>query len=238
VDFDGSLAPIVRDPGAAAALPGVTEVLGSLALCFGMVAVVSGRPVAFLAQRLPVAGLVVVGQYGMERLVDGEAVVDPRVDAWRDAVAAAAAAIERDWPALRVERKDGIAVTMHWRGHPEVAAEASAWARAEADRRGLVALPGREACELRPPLGIDKGTAVEALVRGWHAAAFAGDDRGDLAAFDALDRLVADGGLVHAARIAVRSPEEPPELAARGDVEVNGPSGLLALLRVLGSAAT
>ncbi len=237
VDFDGSLAPIVPDPVGATALPGADEVLAVLASRLGLVAVVSGRPVTFLARQLSVPGLVLVGQYGMERIVDGVPVVDPRVEVWRDAIAGAADAMERDWPDLRVERKDGIAVTLHWRGHPDAGEPATAWLRTEADRWGLTMLPGREACELRPPLGIDKGTAVDALVRGRHAAAFAGDDRGDLPAFDALDRLVADGGLAHAALIAVRSSEEPPELAARADLEVDGPAGLVALLRTLAEAA-
>ena len=91
------------------------------------------------------------------------------------------------------------------------------------------------AVELRPPVPVDKGTVVEELCAGLEAAAFAGDDAGDLAAFDALDRLQRDGRLAHAVRIGVRSAEAPPELMARADVAVDGPAGLAALLAELGA---
>ena len=55
--------------------------------------------------------------------------------------------------------------------------------------------------ELRPPFAIDKGTVVGELVADLDAACFIGDDRGDLFAFDALDRFAADGGI--AVKVAV-----------------------------------
>jgi trehalose 6-phosphate phosphatase len=89
------------------------------------------------------------------------------------------------------------------------------------------------AVELRPPVPVDKGRGVERLVAGHRHALFAGDDHGDLSGFDALDRLVADGSLADAVRIAVRSAEEPAELVARADVHVDGPNALVALLSEL-----
>jgi trehalose 6-phosphate phosphatase len=88
----------------------------------------------------------------------------------------------------------------------------------------------RKARELRPPIGVDKGTAVERLVNGMTAAAFAGDDTGDLPAFAALDRLRTSGVLQRAIRIAVRSPEAPDEVLRAGDLVVDGPEGLRAFL--------
>jgi trehalose 6-phosphate phosphatase len=112
----------------------------------------------------------------------------------------------------------------------------TAWAERVADEAGLELRPGRMVVELRPPIAVDKGTVVEELCTGFHAAAFAGDDVGDLAAFAALDRLRADDRIVHAVRIAVQSSEEPPGLVAASDVQVDGPAGLAALLRDLGAA--
>ena len=60
-----------------------------------------------------------------------------------------------------------------------------------------------------------------------------GDDRGDLDAFDALDRLAATDEDVTVARVAVRSPESPSELLERADVVVEGPEGALSLLQAL-----
>ena len=54
--------------------------------------------------------------------------------------------------------------------------------------------PGRLVFELRPA-GVDKGSALELLVRAADARAvcYVGDDLGDLAAFDTIDRLRAAG---------------------------------------------
>jgi len=59
---------------------------------------------------------------------------------------------------------------------------------------------------------------------------FIGDDRGDLAAYAALMRLVENGHLAHAVRVAVRSAECPPEMLAQADLVVDGPPGALDLL--------
>jgi trehalose 6-phosphate phosphatase len=138
-----------------------------------------------------------------------------------------------EMPDLVVERKDDIAVNLHWRLAPERAAEGAALGRRLAEAHGLAAAPMRMGVELRPPVPVDKGTVVAELAAGRHAALFAGDDHGDLAGFAALDELVAGGRLEHAMRIAVRSEEAPPVLLEAADYQVDGPSGLAALLGAL-----
>lgn len=200
-------------------------------------AVVSGRPVAFLQSVLPDTGLVLVGQHGLERIVGGRLEVDARVERWRAAVVAAAGEAEAAMPALLVERKGDVAVNLHWRSHPGLAAAAGALGRRLAERYGLAALPMRMAIELRPPIPVDKGTVAAELAAGRHAAIFAGDDHGDLAAFAALGRLVAAGRLEHAVRVAVRSEEVPAALLEAADYQVDGPPGLAALLARLADAS-
>jgi trehalose 6-phosphate phosphatase len=236
VDFDGSLAPIVDDPEGAVALPDARDALAALVGIVARVGVVSGRPVAFLHRTLGIDGITYVGQYGLERWVDGTVVTDPRVEPYRASVEAVAAAAGRDLPEVYVERKGGVAVGLHWRGRPDRDEAVRAWAARAAEAGGLELHPGRMVVELRPPVPVDKGTVVEALSEGLVAAAFAGDDSGDLAAFDALDAMQADGRLRHSVRIGVRSEEGPPELIARADVAVAGPAGLAALLRDLGES--
>jgi trehalose 6-phosphate phosphatase len=236
VDFDGSLAPIVLDPAAARVLPAARAGLSRLTRVLGRVAVVSGRPARFLQDALGLDRLVYVGAYGLERIVDGDVVVDERVRPHVEAVARAATEAEAALPGLRVERKGEVAVTVHWREHPERGAEAAAWAASAAPRLGLDApLRGRMAVELRPPVPVDKGTTVAALAAGMSAAAFAGDDVGDLPAFGALRTLATTGGLTHAVSIGVMSPESPPEVG-EADVVVEGPNGLAALLDQLADA--
>jgi trehalose 6-phosphate phosphatase len=239
----------VADPDGARALPESLAALELLAGRVGLVAVVSGRPVAFLRSAFAeslVAGvwrggdhgggaerLVLVGQHGLERMVAGRLVVDERVAPWRDSVEAAARQAEAEVPELVVERKGGVAVNLHWRTAPDQAVAGEALGRRLAEAHGLAAHPMRMGVELRPPVAVDKGTVVAELVAGRHAALFAGDDHGDVAAFVALDDLVATGRLDHAVRVAVRSAEAPPALLDAADHQVDGPAGLAALLNVL-----
>jgi trehalose 6-phosphate phosphatase len=236
VDFDGSLAPIVDDPAAAVPLPEARDALRALVPLLARVAVVSGRPVEYLVDALALTGVIYVGHYGLQRWEAGAVRTDPRVDPHVGAVAAVAGAAARELPGVRIERKGTVSVVLHWRGRPELADDARAWAERAAAEHGLVLHPGRMVVELRPPVAVDKGTVVEELTAGHDAAAFAGDDAGDLAAFAALEHLVAHGALAHAVRIAVRSPEEPPELAAQADVAVDGPAGLAHALDDLAAA--
>lgn len=234
VDFDGSLAPIVDHPADAVAHPDAAAVLAAAAAVLGRVAVVSGRPVDFLAERLPAPGVLLAGLYGFETLVDGARRLDPRAVAHARAVALAADEAEARLPGVLVERKAGVSVTLHWRTTPEREGEVRALAAELARRHGLDAPQrGKMAVELRPPVPVDKGTTVDALIDGFAVAAFAGDDAGDVPAFDAITRARADGRLEHAVCIGVLSDEAPEELTARADVVVAGPGGLVALLRAV-----
>jgi trehalose 6-phosphate phosphatase len=236
-DFDGTLAPIVNDPARARALPAALDALGTLAQRLALVAVVSGRPVEFLREHVPLERVVLVGQYGLETLAGTEVVVDPAAAPHLDAVAAAAAEAERAWPDLLIERKGAVAFTVHWRTAPGSEPHPDALATL-AERHGVETQAGRMACELRPPVPVDKGTAVERLLdsRWVDAVAFAGDDRGDLPVFDLFDEWSlppdesVDEPRVWCVRIAVRSSEAPAELIERADVVVDGPPGLAVLL--------
>ncbi|HYH52318.1 MAG TPA: trehalose-phosphatase [Acidimicrobiia bacterium] len=233
VDFDGTLAPVVPDPPTAMPLPAAGDVLGRLAARLGRVAVVSGRPLDFLRDRLPVDGLALFGQYGVERLDGAEVRTAPSAARWADAVREAADQAERQLPGLFVERKGAVAVGLHWRQRPELEAAATELGHRLAAEHGLRLEPGRQTLELRPALDIDKGTVTEELAAGAWAALFIGDDRGDVAAFDALARLSDAGGVTHALRIAVRSAESPAELLRRADVVVDGPDGAIGFLERL-----
>jgi trehalose 6-phosphate phosphatase len=237
VDFDGTLAPIVDDPALAAPLPAAVAALSGLAERLALVGIVSGRPAAFVRAFVLDPRVVVVGQYGFEH-DDGTGVVtDPRVAAYASAVDAAARALEQAWPALRVERKGESAITLHWREHPDAEPAAQTIA-AIAGAHGLVTWPARMACELRPPVAVDKGTAVAGLLgpRALRVAAFAGDDEGDRRAFAALEDWAAADVARHALRIAIGSVESPPDLLAAADLVIAGPPAFAAQLGALAAA--
>jgi trehalose 6-phosphate phosphatase len=238
-DFDGTLAPIVDDPTRARPLPAAVSALRALVAPFGLVGVVSGRSVDFLRAQLPVDGLTLVGQYGLERLVDGEVVVDPRAEAYAGALAVAADDAEHRWPRLLVERKGTLAFSVHWRATPDAAPPLDELETLAA-RYGLAVSRGRMVGEVRAPVNVDKGAALSLLIqeRGVQACAFAGDDYGDLPAFSALtDRAQRQPGFV-GVRIAVRSPEAPPALLATADYVADSPADLAALFEALAEAVT
>lgn len=239
-DFDGTLAPIVTDPPSARPLAAVPRLLAELSDRYARVAVVSGRPAGFLVDRLGgddlPANLALSGLYGLERVAVREQgapliAVHAEAEPWVELIEEAAGAAEHvSPPGVYVERK-GLSVTIHVRTAPEHAAWAEGWTRDWSASTGLAVHPGRMSWELRPPVKIDKGTVVDELVEGLAAALFAGDDLGDLPAFDALDRLEAGGA--HVVRIAVRSAEAPAELLARADLVADGPEGVTGLFRTL-----
>jgi trehalose 6-phosphate phosphatase len=246
-DFDGTLAPIVEDPASARPLGIVPALLAGLARRFATMAVVSGRPATFLADRLilPVGGddggggpapLRLVGLYGLESVDrDGNVRPDERVAPWLAVVAEAADRLRDGAPAGVLVEVKGSAVTVHWRRAPDAGGWATARVAEESDRTGLVPHPGRLSVELRPPLAIDKGTVVEQLTSGCSAACFLGDDLGDLPAFAALGRLAAMGAMTTVG-VAVQDAETAPEVAAAADLVVDGPEGAVAVLAWLDAA--
>lgn len=236
-DFDGTLAAIVGDPAAARPVPGARAALARAVGEFGTVAVVSGRPLAFLAGHFgDVGGLVLVGLYGLERRIGDRLVQAEAAIPWRPVVAGAADRLASGAPAgIEIERK-GLTVTVHWRRLPAGAAWAAQAVEDEAARTGLVAHPGRATLELRPPLAVDKGTVVEELASWAQAACFFGDDMGDLPAFAALDRLAGERG-VAVAKVVAADDECPPEVVVQADVVVEGPAGAVRALEELSAAA-
>jgi trehalose 6-phosphate phosphatase len=222
-DFDGTIAPIVPNPAAARALPEALEALRALSGLVALVGVVSGRPLAFLRDHVDVPGAALYGVYGLESLVDGAAVTDPRAAPFGPAIEHAAAEAEHRWPSLSLERKDALAFTIHWRTAPDARPSEAALDQLAAGH-GLALIRGRQAAELRVPVPIDKGTALSAILdsRPVRCGLFAGDDVGDLPAFDALAHRPGFTGV----RVAVASPETPTGLLDAADLVVDGPPGL------------
>ena len=229
-DFDGTLSPIVDEPAAARPLDGVPALLEDLAHRYAVVAVLSGRPVAFLQQWLP-PSLLLSGLYGLEVVRDGVRSDHPSGGMWREVIDDVATVSRATGPPeMRVESK-GLSLTLHYRGHPELEATVRELAERQAARSGLSIRPARMSFELHPPIPADKGTAVRDLADGLAAVCFLGDDAGDLPAFAELQRLADEG--VATVRVAVRSDEAPEELLEAADVVVDGPEGARDLLQQL-----
>ncbi|PKW09177.1 trehalose 6-phosphate phosphatase [Streptomyces sp. 1222.5] len=241
LDFDGTLAPIVADPEQARAHPEAVSAIAALAPKVASVAVITGRPAGVAVRYGGFAGvpglehLTVLGHYGAERwdAVTGTVTAPaphPGVAAVRaelPGVLEQVGARQGTW----IEEK-GRAVAVHTRRaqDPQAAFEALREPLTDlATRHGLIVEPGRMVLELRPP-GMDKGVALAEHVRatGARSVVYAGDDLGDLPAYAAVDKLRSDGvpGLLVCSGSA-----EVTELAERADLVVDGPEGVVALLR-------
>lgn len=225
LDFDGSLSAIVERPDLAFAVPGAVEALTELVARYRVVAIVSGRRSEELAAFLAVDGLRFFGLYGMEGAAPDIA------DAVTPPVERAAAAIA----GARVEHKVA-SLAVHYRQAADPALARGTLLRALQDvaaAHGLAVLEGKMVLELVPAGRPRKAGAVERLIgeNALEAALFAGDDVADLEAFDALDAAHERG--VITVKVAVRSAEAPVALLERADLVVDGPGGLVALLRQL-----
>jgi trehalose 6-phosphate phosphatase len=242
VDFDGTLAAIVDDPGEAYADPAAVSALGRLGAVVRTIVVITGRPartavtLGGFAEVDGLRSMVVLGQYGVERwnAATNEFVIPPEPPEIT-AVAQEIPHILRDLDLAdaRVEHK-GRAIGVHTR---ELADPGESLLRLIdplsdlATRHGLLVEPGKNVLEVRAP-GIDKGDALRTIVAetGARAVIFAGDDLGDLPAFRAVQQFRLDGldGLL----VSSASREEDA-LTEMSDLVVNGPAGVAEWLNQL-----
>jgi trehalose-phosphatase len=196
LDYDGTLAPIRERPEEVETPPAVAAALAELAARPATeVAVVSGRRLEELAERLP-AGLWLVGLHGLEvRGLDGRGDHgwpgggSPAAAVSLDALRRLAERLAGCVPGLRLEDQ-GRALALHTRSVPGDHGRdvARVFAGAAAGCRGVRAITGKQVVEVVPE-GACKGRAVarlrERLAPGGPVL-FVGDAATDEDAFEAL----------------------------------------------------
>ncbi|MCV7257844.1 trehalose-phosphatase [Mycobacterium shimoidei] len=224
-DFDGTLSEIVNDPDAARLAPGAADALTALtARC--PVAILSGRDLADVRQRIGLPGIWYAGSHGFE-------LTGPRGEHHQNEQAAAsipvleqAAGDLRDELAtisgVAVEHKR-FGVAVHYRNAArDKVGEVAAAVRAAGRRTGLRVTTGREVIELRPDINWDKGKTLRWVLDHIRDPAedrlfpiYLGDDITDEDAFDAVRddgvgivvRHDDDGDRATAASYALDSPD-------------------------------
>ncbi len=234
-DFDGTLAPVVRDPDRAAPLPEARRALEQLA-SHTPVAVISARDLANLASRCRITGALLLGSYGQEpwlQLSSGEpppAPPRPRPELLQ--LAQELSAYTARMPGVGVEAK-ALGVAVHYRNSPEPRRVGPLIRRQVEElcrSHQLQVVRGRQVVEARPFRSGNKGTALRLLLDrlGPRGCVYAGDDLGDLPAMRELHSQ--RGELELAAAVGVGSSEVNPELVGEADLLLEGPREWAALL--------
>lgn len=228
-DFDGTLAPIVTQPGEARLSQAVSARLAALATRLPL-AVISGRSLADLRQRLGFAPTYLVGNHGAEHADQPEAAL-----AWRGALDPLRAHLQERHELFRaagvsVEDK-GLSLALH---HRLAASEEAALAAIDAalqDRPpDIEVFAGKRVVNLVPRGCPDKADAMLALVAraGVHTAFFAGDDVNDEPVFARAPAhwltLRVGRGAASRARFYLDSPAEMAMLLERMRQRLERPS--------------
>jgi trehalose-phosphatase len=238
LDVDGTLAPIASRPDLAEVPAGTRRSIEALVRQPGVVVcIVSGRTAADARRLVGVDGVWVIGNHGAELLrPDGGVEVDPAIVPFVDAMARVVGALGPvvvEVPGAILEDKTWT-VSVHYR---EVApGTVPILARAVgniAAREGLTVRDGKKVIEIRPPVSVDKGTAVVALARRLGALTpgasllFAGDDVTDEDAFRALRSTGVGAITIQVAR--------DDGVSSSAEYRVDDPAAMSALLAELAS---
>jgi trehalose 6-phosphate phosphatase len=233
-DFDGTLSEIVENPDSARLANGAADALTSLsARC--PVAILSGRDLADVRQRIGLPGIWYAGSHGFELTgPDGAHHQNAEAAASIPVLAEAAAELADQLGHIAgvvVEHKR-FGVAVHYRNAArDRVGEVAAAVRGAGQRTALRVTTGREVIELRPDVDWDKGKTLRWVLDyirdnegpGGLLPIYLGDDITDEDAFDAIhDDGIAilvrhgdDGDRATAAGYALDNPDQVREFTER-----------------------
>jgi len=238
-DFDGTLSAFAPQPNEAVILPENANLLDRLAERVTVVALVSGRRVQDLRERFARPYLVYYGNHGLEHWHEDGPILVEAADAWTERVQSVLTVARALQLAGVIVEDKGVTASIHYRLASDPAATK---ARLQAqllplcDQYGLRLSEGPCIWEIRPPIQVDKGTIVRAIVEDYrlNGVIFLGDDVTDYAAMRALRQLSGDAeGGFRALSIGVIHPGTSPELFAVCDLTANGVHDVTHFLRWL-----
>jgi trehalose 6-phosphate phosphatase len=233
-DFDGTLSDIVENPDSARLVAGAADALTSLtAQC--PVAILSGRDLADIRQRIGLPGIWYAGSHGFELTgPDGthheNAEAAASIPVLEQAAAELADRLAHIQGIVVEHKRFGVAV--HYRNAArDRVGEAAAAVRSVGRRTALRVTTGREVIELRPDVDWDKGKTLRWVLDhirddeqpGPLLPIYLGDDITDEDAFDAIHgdgiailvRHSDDGDRATAANYALDSPARAREFTGR-----------------------
>jgi trehalose 6-phosphate phosphatase len=211
LDIDGTLAPIASTPSEAAVPEATRRAVERLTAMPNVhVALVTGRAARNGQEMVQIANTWTVGNHGFE-LIDpaGALRVNPAAESYANVIRSAVDALHEAlgrFDGVFVEDKSWTA-SIHYRlAKPADVPRVDQIVADAARRSGLWRLQGKKIFELRPPLAINKGTALLQLANDLGVVRagtlggsllYAGDDRTDEDAFRTARALTADAVTIH-----------------------------------------
>jgi trehalose 6-phosphate phosphatase len=198
LDFDGTLVDIAERPDEVVVEPGLPEVLVRLQERLGgALAIISGRPIAFLDGRFRPRHFDAAGLHGLEHRIAGQLFLcDPDDHPLLRDMVERLEQIVSDKPGVLIEDK-GCSVAIHWRLAPQEKdfALATAHAAVEALGSDYRVQHGKAVAEILPSAA-GKGKVIERFLHHspyqGRRPIFIGDDLTDENGFKAVNAL---GGL-------------------------------------------
>jgi trehalose-phosphatase len=238
-DIDGTLAPIVPNPEDARISPRARDALCQLIGQGVRVAFITGRALEKARSMVDISEAYFAANHGLQIAIGGDTSTPEELRLyveWARQVIHDASG----WnlPGVTIEDKGPIVAFHYRRAHPEEEARTAIRAAVAASKAAahFRVQEGRRVIELRPPLAIDKGTAVGTLVRqiGAKSVLAIGDDATDLDMFRGVSDLREAG--IPGASVAVLSDEAEPLVLESTDYFVRGVEGVEWLLEGLTKA--
>jgi len=237
-DFDGTLSPIVSDPGLARLVDGGHGALAALVERLAVVAVVTGRAPLDARRMTGVPGVLIAGNHGTEWLEPGadESTAAPDASSVTDRLDAVLGSLP-SLSGVSVEHKR-VSATIHYRNAPdgEAALGEILEAIGNSDAQGIEVRRGRMSVEMRPAGFGDKGSASRIIIErfGLRGVVVMGDDVTDLDMFGAVAEL-RSAGRIRGTIIGVGGAdgEIPTSVVDASDVVLAAPAEAAALLAAL-----
>ena len=239
LDVDGTLAPIAQHPSLARVPDDTRRLIASLVTRPNVkLALVSGRAAHDARRLVGVENLWTIGNHGSELMSPGgELTVDPAVTRYAEPMARVASTLDPLLEPLRgvvIENKTWT-LSVHYRmANESIVPRLRATVEDLVARNGLRMTDGKKVFEIRPPVAVDKGSAVYRLANDLGALNdtaslfFAGDDETDEDAFRILRAKCPNAVTV---QVGTRSPTS-------AEYVVPSPDDVRALLQRIASDRT
>ncbi len=234
LDIDGTISPLAATPREAVVPHEIRALLHDLSRHVQVV-IVSGRTLVDARRMVGVDALTYVGSHGLATWIDGREELDGAVQPY---VRFAQQAMVELAPLRRIDgilfEEKGTGLAIHYRLTRDGAEARAAILRAIA-ASGSAAhfdlLEGVKVIELRPRLGLNKGTSVRSLVNRLRLEGliYVGDDITDIEAFEVV-RDLRRGGRVDGVSVCVLHPDSSPLVERASDYTVEGVDGTRRLL--------